>query len=122
MTTLRTHLTIKRSVDDIWSVVSDAAAIATGFPMVQTSTCGGAQRYCQLTGGIPIFEQIVTNDPELRRFQYRIDGGGVPDTSHLGTTDVLDVDGSTVVVSSSEVNPDSLAACSARLSRTACEA
>ena len=64
MTTLRTHLTIKRSVDDVWSVVSDAAAIATGFPMVQTSTCGGAQRYCQLTGGIPIFEQIVTNDPE----------------------------------------------------------
>lgn len=109
MTTLRTHLTIKRSVDDVWSVVSDAAAIAAWFPMVQTSSVDGAQRYCQLTGGIPIFEKIVTNDPELRRFQYRIDGGGVPVTSHLGTVDVLDVDGSTEVVYSTEVTPDSLA-------------
>lgn len=52
----------------------------------------------------------MTNDPGLRRFQYRIVGGGVPVESHLGTVDVLDVAGTTTVVHSTEVTPDEVAA------------
>ena len=109
MATLRTHLTIDRPADEVWSVVSDAGTISAWFPMVQTSTANGDQRHCELTGGVPLDEEIVTNDPELRRFQYRIIGGGVPDASHLGTVDVLDLGRSSLVVYSTEVTPDDIA-------------
>lgn len=109
MATLRTHITIDRPADEVWSVVSDAGSISTWFPMVQTSSAAGEDRHCQLEGGVPLDEKIVTNDPELRRFQYRIVGGGVPVESHLGTVDVLDQDGSSLVVYSTEVTPDEVA-------------
>ncbi|WP_219418709.1 SRPBCC family protein [Pseudonocardia nigra] len=110
MATLRTHLTIDRPADEVWSVVSDAGNISAWFPMVKTSTASGDQRHCELDGGVPLDEEIVTNDSQLRRFQYRIVGGGVPAESHLGTVDVLDQDGSSLVVYSTEVTPDELAA------------
>jgi carbon monoxide dehydrogenase subunit G len=109
MATLRTHLTIDRPADEVWSVVSDAGNISAWFPMVQTSTADGGQRHCELDGGVPLDEEIVTNDAELRRFQYRIVGGAVPVTSHLGTVDVLEQGGSSLVVYSTEVTPDEVA-------------
>jgi len=110
MATLRSHVTIKRPADEVWSVVSDAGNISAWFPMVKTSTVDGNQRRCELDGGVPLDEEIITNDAELRRFQYRIIGGGVPVTSHLGTVDVLDQGGSSLVIYSVEVTPDGLAA------------
>lgn len=109
MTTLRTEARIDKPADKVWSVVSDAGNISAWFPLVQSSTASGEDRHCELQGGTPLDEKIVTNDPELRRFQYRIVGGGVPAESHLGTVDVLDVDGSSLVVYSTEIKPDELA-------------
>ncbi len=109
MTTLRTHLTIDRSADDVWSVVSDAGNISAWFPSVQTSSVTGDERHCELEGGIPLHEEIVTNDATLRRFQYRIVGGGVPVSSHLGTVDVLDQGDSSLVIYSTEITPDEIA-------------
>jgi carbon monoxide dehydrogenase subunit G len=108
--TLRTHVKIDKPADEVWSVVSDAGNISAWFPLVQSSTASGENRHCELQGGVPLDEKIVTNDPQLRRFQYRIVGGGVPAESHLGTVDVLDEDGSSLVVYSTEVTPDELAA------------
>ncbi|OJY46367.1 SRPBCC family protein [Pseudonocardia sp. 73-21] len=109
MATLRTHLTIDRPPAEVWSVVSDAGNISAWFPTVKTSEASGEQRHCTLDGDVPLDEEIVTNDPQLRRFQYRIVGGGVPVTSHLGTVDVLDQAGSSLVVYSTEVTPDEVA-------------
>lgn len=109
MATLRTHITIDKPADDVWAVVSDAGSISTWFPIVQTSSASGEDRHCELDGGVPLDEKIVTNDPELRRFQYRIVGGGIPVESHLGTIDVIDQAGSSLVVYSTEVTPDELA-------------
>lgn len=109
MATLRTHLTIDRPADEVWSVVSDAGNISAWFPMVQKSEASGGERHCVLDGDVPLDEQIVTNDGDLRRFQYRITGGGVPVTSHLGTVDVLAQDGTSLVVYSTEVTPDEVA-------------
>lgn len=109
MATLRTHLTIDRPADEVWSVVSDAGNISAWFPMVQKSEAGGGERHCVLDGDVPLDEEIVTNDGGLRRFQYRITGGGVPVTSHLGTVDVLDQGGTSLVVYSTEVTPDEVA-------------
>jgi len=109
METLRATITIDRPADEVWGIVSDAGSISTWFPMVATSSASGEDRHCELEGGVPLDEKIVTNDPELRRFEYRIVGGGVPVESHLGTIDVLDVDGRALVVYSTEVTPDEVA-------------
>ena len=109
MASLRSHITIDRPADQVWAVVSDAGAISTWFPMVQTSTASGEDRHCMLEGGVPLDEKIVTNDPDLRRFQYRIVGGGVPAQSHLGTIDVIGQGDTSLVVYSTEITPDELA-------------
>ena len=67
----------------------------------------------RLRSGIPLFEQIVTVDHQLRRFQYKVTGP-MPVRFHLGTLDVID-DGSAegapscLVVYSTEIEPDPLA-------------
>ena len=110
MATLRTHLTIDRSADEVLAVVSDAANISAWFPAVLTSATDGDKRHCEREGEISLDEEIVTSDAELRRFQYRIVGGAVPVSSHLGTVDVLDQGGSSLVIYSTEVTPDEVAA------------
>ena len=77
--------------------------------MIQSSSVDSGKRHCDLDGDIPLDEEIVTNDAEMRRFQYRIVGGGVPVSSHLGTVDVLDQGGSSLVIYSTEVTPDEVA-------------
>lgn len=109
MATLRTHLTIDRPADEVWSVISDAGNISAWFPMVATSEATDQERHCMLDGDVPLDEEIVTNDADLRRFQYRIVGGGVPVESHLGTVDVLEQGGASLVVYSTEVTPDEVA-------------
>ena len=53
-------------------------------------------------------EEIVTNDPIQRRFQYRITAPIVH--HHLGTIDVIDLgDGSSLVVYATDCEPDALA-------------
>jgi hypothetical protein len=95
--------------EDLWSVVSDAGNISAWFPVVQTSEASRGERHCTLQGDAPLDEEIVNNDPELRRSQYRIVGGGVPVESHVGTVDVLEQEGSSLVVYSTEVTPDEVA-------------
>jgi hypothetical protein len=87
--------------------VRDAGAISAWFPVVKTSSASDGKRHCELEGGVPLDEEIVTNDPTLR--QYRIVGGGVPAQSHLGTVDVVDQGGRSLVVYSTEVTPDEVA-------------
>ncbi len=110
MATLRSNITIDRPAQEVWAVVSDAGRISEWFPSVQTSTASGSGRSCELQGGVPLEEEIVTSDPDLRRFQYRIVGGGVPADFHLSTVDVLPLDDDrSLVVYSTEITPDKLA-------------
>lgn len=106
MATIRHHAHIDRSPDDVWKVVSDAGAISSWFPGIETSSAEGRVRRCSMGAGIELVEEIVTVDDELRRFQYRITEGPMPLEFHLGTLDVLpDGDGS-LVIYSTEVLPD----------------
>ena len=53
-------------------------------------------------------EEILTNDPLQRRFQYRITTGLFKE--HLSTLDVLDLeDGTSVVVYSADAEPATMA-------------
>jgi len=105
MATIRHHTHINRSPDEVWKVVSDAGAISAWFPGIDISSADEDSRRCSM-GGVELVEEIVTVDDELRRFQYRITEGPMPLEFHLGTVDVLpDGDGS-LVVYSTEVQPD----------------
>lgn len=105
MATIRHHAHIERSPDDVWKVVSDAGAISTWFPGIDSSSAEGTTRRCSMAGS-ELAEEIVTVDDELRRFQYRITEGPMPLEFHLGTVDVIpDGDGS-LVIYSTEVVPD----------------
>ncbi|HEX7353485.1 MAG TPA: SRPBCC family protein [Mycobacteriales bacterium] len=110
MATLRATVRIDRPADAVWAVVSDAGSISSWFTGITASRLEGAVRTIELGPGMELVEDVVTNDPDLRRFQYAITKAPFPIDRHLGTVDVLDVDGSTLVVYSTEIAPDDLAA------------
>ena len=69
-----------------------------GSPASSTRTVDGTTRVITTASGIPMPEEIVTNDPIQRRFQYRHHRRRIV-RNHLGTIDVFDLgDGSSLVV------------------------
>jgi hypothetical protein len=105
MASIRQHVRIRRSPDDVWRVVADAAAVAEWFPGMDSSVLRSADvRECTMGGGLTVQEQVVTSDSALRRFQYRIIDG-LPFTHHLATIDVLDDPGGALVVYGADVEP-----------------
>jgi hypothetical protein len=113
MATLRSHARIQRSADDVWAVVAAPERISEWFPGMVDATVDDGVRTITLRSGMPLFEQIVTLDHRLRRFQYRVTGP-IPMRFHLGTLDVID-DGpaeggpSCLLVYSTEIEPEPLA-------------
>jgi len=65
--THRTHIMTDRLADEVWSAVSDADTVSAWFPVVQTFEAGGRKRRCTPGGGVPLDEEIITNDLELYR-------------------------------------------------------
>lgn len=109
MATMRRHVRIRRSADDVWAVIADAGAIAEWFPSMTASRVEGDRRWVTLGSGMEAEEQIVTSDDEMRRFQYRMVGApGV--TDHLATVDVFDLGADdSLLVYSTDVAPPPLA-------------
>jgi hypothetical protein len=108
MATIREHARINRPADEVWKVVSDAGAM-DWFPAAESCSLRGTTRSVTFKGGITVEEEIVTNDDDLRRFQYRIVGGAMPVDSHLGTIDVLEDGDGAIVIYGTDVTPDNLA-------------
>jgi carbon monoxide dehydrogenase subunit G len=108
MATIRHHTRINRPADEVWKVVSDAGTM-DWFPAAESSSLNGNVRTVTFSGGVSVEEEIVTNDDDLRRFQYRIIGGSMPVESHLGTIDVLEDGDGSIVIYSTDVTPDGLA-------------
>jgi hypothetical protein len=113
MATLRCHARVGRTAADVWAVIASPERISEWFPGMVDATVADGVRSITLRSGIPLFEQIVTLDHELRRFQYKVTGP-MPIRFHLGTMDVIDdgpPDGgpSCLVVYSTEIEPDPLA-------------
>ena len=92
----------------VWALVGDPARIQEWFPGIESSTVAGASRVIMTGSGLPMPEEIVTNDPLQRRFQYRITAPIFRE--HLSTLDVLDLgDGTSLVVYSADANPSTMA-------------
>lgn len=64
-------------------------------------------RYVNTTSGIWVGEEIVTNDSELHRFQYRIISGA-PFDHHLATVDLIDANDGTLVIYAADVAPEEM--------------
>ena len=109
MATIRSFARVQRSAEDVWRVVGDPTRIVDWFPGVTAATVEGDVRTLTLASGMPVFEQIVTLDHGMRRFQYRITGP-LPVRYHLGTMDVID-DGQPgcLLLYSTEIEPDPMA-------------
>jgi hypothetical protein len=108
MATVRKDIRIDRPADDVWKVVSDVGAIADWFPMIESSSASGSTRSCTVAGGGELEEEIVTNDPALRRLQYRIKEG-MPVDFHLATIDVLEDGDGALVIYGADLEPDEVA-------------
>jgi hypothetical protein len=106
--TIRREVIIDRPPDDVWALIGDPAAIAGWFPGMVDAKVEGSSRVITAESGIPLPEEIVTNDPILRRFQYRVVGPMM--RHHLGTVDVFDLhDGRSLVSYSTDADPDPVA-------------
>lgn len=105
---VRRHVRISRCAEDVWALIGDPARIQEWFPGIVASTVDGTTRVITTGAGLPIPEEIVTNDAIQHRFQYRITGPVVRE--HLSTLDVLDLgDGTSVVVYSADAVPATMA-------------
>jgi hypothetical protein len=79
------------------------------FPGVTAVTVEDSIRTLTLAAGLPVFEEIVTLDNHMRRFQYRITGP-LPVKYHLGTMDVIeDGEPGCLLLYSTEISPDPMA-------------
>ena len=105
---VRRQVGIARSPAEVWALVGDPARIQEWFPGIVSSTVEGTTRVVVTGSGLQMPEQIVTNDPVQRRFQYRITAPMFRE--HLSTLDVLDVgDGTSLVVYAADADPSTLA-------------
>lgn len=108
--TVRRQVRINCPPGDVWPHIAEPDRIAEWFPgIVSSATDPDAQtRVITTAAGLPIPEQIVTNDAVQRRFQYRITGPMFKE--HLSTIDVLDLeDGTSLVVYGCDAVPATLA-------------
>jgi hypothetical protein len=105
---VRRQVRIARPPEQVWAVVGDPGRIQEWFPGIESSTVDGQTRVVVTGSGLPMPEEILTNDPLQRRFQYRITAPMFRE--HLSTLDVLDVgDGTSLVVYSADAEPSVLA-------------
>src|SRR3712207_1936302 len=105
---VRRQVRIHRPADEVWAIVGDPARIVEWFPGIESATVEDGTRVVVTGSGVPMPEEIVTNDPVQRRFQYRITGPLFRE--HLSTLDVLDLgDGTSLVVYGADAAPATLA-------------
>jgi hypothetical protein len=105
---VRRQVRIARRPDEVWAWIGDPARIAEWFPGIVSARVDGATRTIVTGSGVPMPEEIVTNDPLQRRFQYRITAPMFRD--HLSTIDVLDLeDGTSLVVYGADAIPSTMA-------------
>jgi hypothetical protein len=77
------------SADRAWAVVGRPELLHHWFPGIVDCTVEGATRTITTGAGLSLAEEVLTNDPLQRRFQYRISGGFFRE--HLASIDVIEL-------------------------------
>jgi uncharacterized protein YndB with AHSA1/START domain len=105
---IRHQIRIRRSADDVWARVRDAAGLHTWFPGLTDCQVEGNNRVIFLGSGMAMPEEILAIDDVQRRFQYRITAPIF--RHHRGTIDVIELDDQEcLVVYSTEADPRTMA-------------
>lgn len=105
---VRRSVRIPRPADEVWERIGDPARVQEWFTGIESSTVEGDTRVIVTGAGMPMPEQILTNDPIQRRFQYRITAPMFRE--HLSTLDVHDLgDGTSLVVYAADADPSTMA-------------
>jgi len=105
---VRTEVRVGRPADEVWALVGDPTRLAEWFPGITGCSVEGDQRVITTGSGLSLPEKILTVDPLLRRFQYRITAPLFAE--HLGTIDVHDLgDGTSLLVYSTDAEPSVMA-------------
>ena len=108
MASLRREIRIHAPADEVWKVCGRPEILYLWFPGIVSSPVEGNQRVIPTGMGIPMQEEIITNDSLQHRFQYRITSPLF--RSHLATLDVIDIgDGTCMVVYSTDADPAPMA-------------
>jgi hypothetical protein len=105
---VRRQVRIKCAPEEVWAFIGDPTRLPEWWPGITAAAVDGTTRVITTGSGIPIPEEILTQDGVQRRFQYRITGPMVKE--HLSTLDVLDLgDGTSLVVYAADANPSTMA-------------
>jgi len=105
---VRRHVEVAVDADRAWAVVGAADVLHLWFPGMASCSVEGDVRTVTTDAGLTLTEEIITNDPLQRRFQYRVSGGFF--TEHLGTVDVIALGPSRcLVVYASDADPATMA-------------
>ncbi len=105
---IRREVRIARPADEVWAVVGRPELLHLWFPGIVDCTVEGTTRTITTGTRQQMAEEIVTNDPIQRRFQYRVDGPLF--RHHLATIDVIDLgDGTCLAVYGTDAEPATMA-------------
>lgn len=104
----RRQRVIQVSADRAWAVVTRADVLHHWFPGLIACVLDGDARTITTRTGVTLVEDIVTNDPLQRRFQYKIAGGLFKE--HLASIDVIELDADRCLVTyASDADPATMA-------------
>jgi hypothetical protein len=99
---------IKRPADEVWAILGDPARVQEWFTGIVSCTVEGTSRVVITGSGLPMPEEIITNDAIQRRFQYRITAPMFKE--HVSTIDVIDLgDGTCVAAYAADSDPGTMA-------------
>jgi carbon monoxide dehydrogenase subunit G len=99
---------IEVSADRAWAVVGRPEVLHHWFPGIDACEVAGHTRTVTTGIGLSLVEDIVTNDPLQRRFQYKITGGFFKE--HLASIDVIELDADRCLVTyASDADPATMA-------------
>ena len=108
MASLRHERRIAAPADAVWGVVCRPESIPDWFPGIVSCTVEGRIRTITTASGIEMPEEILTIDPLIRRFAYRITAPVY--RFHLGVVDVIEIGpNDSLCVYSTTAEPDTLA-------------
>lgn len=86
---MRRERQIGVSADRAWAVIGRPELLHHWFPGIVDSTVQDGTRTITTGAGLSLAEELLTNDPLQRRFQYRISGGFFKE--HLASIDVIEL-------------------------------
>jgi hypothetical protein len=117
---MRHSIRLRCPVDTVWDLVGAPVRLPEWWEGVESCTVEGDGRTIVTRSGLPMPERLLTVDPHLHRFQYRITAPLF--VEHLSTIDVHDLgDGTCLTVYSVDAEPAVLALVIAGAARAALE-